>query len=313
VRTLLLFLVFFAAVSADEPTQPEHPRVPTSSPEFLQGVPSALKAVLDSNFEQGLETPGLAASSDQEFQRTIAEINSNSPIASLGNGDPNIEYDVILQPGHYQRTTGRTGTQGKYVSEQALAAYTTNIIVTSLRRSKASVLVVSADSYLHATRSGAGFNGLRCKIFLAIHADGSVRPCSTGPSLGYKRPSQVLAMHMIGLGLADALGYDYTSFRKDNFTANEAGYYMFSQVQAQRLTGLLEVGELTCEKSERELVTSSHAVGANVARALDFVLRTNDVAVLKARETLRNSFLCFERAGLTAIIATDNAAYRALL
>ncbi len=292
-KTWLILLVLFAAVRGEEPTDPEHPRVPTSSQEFLQGVPSALKAVRDSNFEQGLETPGLAASSDQEFQRIIAEINTKAPIAGLGNGDLSIQYDVILQPGHYLRTSGRTGTQGKYVSEQALVAYMTNIIATSLRRSKASVLVVSADNYLRPTRSGTDFNGLRCRIFLAIHADGSDRPCSTGPSLGYKRPSQVLAMHMISLGLADALGYDYANFRKDNFTANEAGYYMFSQIQAQRLTGLLEVGELTCEKSERELVTSSHAIGANVARALDFILRTKEVAVLqKPPGTLiRNSSL----------------------
>src|ERR1019366_592607 len=110
VRTWLLLLVLFAAVWGQEPTDPEHPRVPTSSQEFLQGVFSALKAVRDSNFEQGLETPGLAASSDQEFQRIIAEINAKSPVAGLGNGDPRTQYDVILQPGHYQRTSGRTGT-----------------------------------------------------------------------------------------------------------------------------------------------------------------------------------------------------------
>ena len=47
-------------------------------------------------------------------------------------GDSNIAYDVILQPGHYQRSSGRTGTEGKYISEQALVAYITNIIATNL-------------------------------------------------------------------------------------------------------------------------------------------------------------------------------------
>ncbi len=81
-------------------------------------------------------------------------------------------------------------------------------------------------------------------------------------------------MNFVGLGLADALGYDYADFRKANFTTNEANYYMFSLVHAVRLTGILEVGELTCDRSERELIGSSHAVGNNVARAIDFIIRT---------------------------------------
>ena len=83
-------------------------------------------------------------------------------------------------------------------------------------------------------------------------------------------------MNFIALGLADALLVTITQFRS-NFTANEARYYMFNQVQMTRLTGLLEVGELTCEKSEREMILSSHAIGTNVARAIDFILRTPDL------------------------------------
>jgi N-acetylmuramoyl-L-alanine amidase len=283
-KACLLFLLLLVIVPDNRTDDPEHPRITSSSQEFLQGTPAALKSIQQSNFEEGLETPALAASSEQDFQKLVAEINAKSPIAGVGKGDAAAQYDVILQPGHYLRTSGRTGTQGKYVSEQALVAYMTNIVADSLRHTGKSVLVVSADNYLRPTRFGADFNGLRSKVFLAIHADGSEKPCTTGPSLGYQRPATAFAMNMVGLGLADALGYDYTSFRKDNFTVNEAEYYMFRQVRAGRLTGLLEVGELTCEKSERELITSSHAVGANVARAIDFILRTPEAAALNTPE-----------------------------
>jgi N-acetylmuramoyl-L-alanine amidase len=275
----MLLLLLFAAALSNEQDDSEHPRIATSSQEFVQGTPAALKFLQASSFEQGLETPSLAASSDQDFQKLVDEINAKSPIPGVGIGNAGTTYDVILQPGHYLRTSGRTGTQGKYVSEQALVAYMTSIVATSLRRTGESVLVVSADNYLRPTRSGTDFNGLRSKVFLAIHADGSDRPCTTGPSLGYQRPATALAMNFIGLSLGDALGYDYASFRR-NFTANEADYYMFRQVQAGRLTGLLEVGELTCESTERELISSSHAVGANIARGVDFILRSAETALL---------------------------------
>jgi hypothetical protein len=109
---------------------------------------------------------------------------------------------------------------------------------------------------------------------------GATDPAPLVPSLEYQRPATALTMNFIGLGWADALGYDYSSFRKANYTTNEADYCMFHQVRAMSLTGLIEVGELTCEKSERELITSSHAVGANVASAIDFIIRTPEVAIL---------------------------------
>jgi len=150
----------------------------------------------------------------------------------------------------------------------------TNVIAQSLRSDGDSVLVISADNYLLPTSRNAAFDGLRAKVFLAIHADGSVRPCSTGPSLGYQSDSSLLAMHTVGLGLAYALGYNYSDFNRDNFTANEARYYMFKQVEADRLAGLLEVGELTCPASEKQLITSSKLIGLNIARAVNFIVQT---------------------------------------
>jgi N-acetylmuramoyl-L-alanine amidase len=281
-RLLVLFLLI---TPSDQLDDPEHPRIQTSSQEFVQGTAAALKIIQASKFEEGVETPSLAASSEQDFQKLVKEINAKSPISGVGIGDARTNYDVIIQPGHYLRTSGNTGTQGEYVSEQALVAYLANIVATNLRRTGESVLIVSADSYLHPSHFGTDFNGLHSKLFLSIHADGNALPCSTGPSLGYQAPATAVTMTFVALGLADALGYDYTDFRK-NFTAAEAKYYMFRQVRATRLTGLLEVGELTCKKSERELIVSSHAVGANIARAIDFITRTPEAVALNTPEAL---------------------------
>jgi hypothetical protein len=79
-------------------------------------------------------------------------------------------------------------------------------------------------------------------------------------------------MHAIGWGLSQALGYKYNDFRKDGFTVDAANYYMYKKVKAPIMKGLLEVGELTCPKSEEQLVVGIDAVANNVARALSFVL-----------------------------------------
>jgi N-acetylmuramoyl-L-alanine amidase len=248
----------------------EHPLVQTSSKEFLDSA-GALDALKRSGFGQGLETPSFGASSSEQFKALVSEIKAEKRIQTAV-GNKGTTYDVILQPGHYGRMHGKIGTSGHYVLERALAAYITDIVATKLREGGLSVLVISADNYLRPT-PGKAFDGLKTKVFLSIHADGVSPPCKTGPSLAYKAQTSPYAMHAVGWGLASALGYSYTDFRKDNYTVNEARYYMFSQVQAERLTGLLEMGELTCEDSEKKLIANSKLVGANIARALNFVVQ----------------------------------------
>jgi hypothetical protein len=50
---------------------------------------------------------------------------------------------------------------------------------------------------------------------------------------------------------------------------------LFRQVQAERVTGLLEIGELTCPDTEKQLIISANHIGDNVAQALDFIAKTN--------------------------------------
>jgi N-acetylmuramoyl-L-alanine amidase len=267
---LLAVMILFA----DDLTDAEHPRITASSTAFQESLTSSIEQLKKARFPDGLETPSLGATSNEDFQKAVVNIRAETPIPEVSEGKRGFKYDVILQPGHYGRTTGAVGTAGRLVSERALAAYVTNIAAQRLRSSGNSVLVVSADKYLRPTSKDGAFDGLRAKVFLAIHADGSVQPCSTGLSLAYQSQSSLLAMHAVGWALAAALGYSYSDFRKDNFTVNEAQYYMFRQVRADRLTGLLEIGELTCPATEKQLISFSDLIALNIARGVNFIVQT---------------------------------------
>jgi N-acetylmuramoyl-L-alanine amidase len=250
----------------------EHPQISQSSDDFVRSSASAIEKLKEAKFEDRLERPGFGAVSQEKFEQLVAQISKEAPIKGVELGDRGKKYDVILQPGHYLRATGRVGTTGKFVSERALAAYITNILAQQLRDDGDSVLVVSADHYLRPS-SNTKFDGLTSKIFLAIHLDGSSTPCQGKASLAYPKGSLSFSMHTVGYSLAEALGYNPTDFERDNYTVNEAHYYMFSQVRADRLTGLLEVGELTCELKEKQFIVSADVIAQNVAEALDYVVK----------------------------------------
>jgi N-acetylmuramoyl-L-alanine amidase len=272
-RAALIFLTLAMLITVQDQDS-EHPQITVSSDAFRQSLASSVDKLKKAGFQEGIETPGLGSSSEEQFQQLVGEIRAETPIPDVSQGERGVTYDVILQPGHYGRTSGRVGTAGHFVSERALVAYITNVAAQSLRRDGDSVLVVSADKYLRPTARNAAFDGLRAKVFLAIHADGSVAPCSTHASLAYQSNSSLMSMHAVGWTVAAALGYSYLDFTKDNYTDNEAGYYMFRQVEANRLTGLLEVGELTCPAREKQLIDSSRLIGRNIAYAVNFIVRT---------------------------------------
>jgi N-acetylmuramoyl-L-alanine amidase len=263
-KLILVVLLCSIILLAEQTQSTEHPQISASSSEFLRSAAASVDSLKKVGFATQLETPSLGANSAEQFEKLLAEIKAERPISPVDQPKDGVAYDVILQPGHYGRKSGAVGTAGQLVSERALVSYMTNLVAESLRGANISVLVVSADHYPRT--------GLRSKVFLAIHADGSARPCSTGPSLAYQSNSSLLAMHAVGWSLSAALGYSYTDFKRDNFTADEAKYYMFKHVQAEQLTGLLEVGELTCPKSERTLIGSSNLVGRNIARAVQFIV-----------------------------------------
>lgn len=255
-----------AAVAQEEVTFTE------SSAEFTTAYDEAIKLIRERGLNDKMDAPVFNARTSEELEALAREIAEERPIAEISQGDRAVQYDVILQPGHYGRRTGAVGTQGDRVSERALVAYVTKLIAARLRELDREVLVVSADEFVRDDATTPEWDGLASTTFLAVHADGSVKPCSTGPSLGYSAETSPHAMHAIGFGLASALGYKYQDFRRDNFTANEANYYMFRHVRAGSLEGLLELGELTCTSEEDKLVANADVVAKNVAEAIEFVL-----------------------------------------
>lgn len=194
-----------------------------------------------------------------------ADVKSNVTMPNLARGDISKKYNIVLQPGHYLRKAGRLGTSGKIVSEQQLTAFITANIATNLidgdKDKKLQVLVISADDYDRP---------LNTDIFLSIHADGSEKPCTTGPSLGYGEGSSLLGMHALAFALATSLGQTYEDFQKDNFTTNLSGYYAFKamKLSPKGFAGVLEVGELTCPDREKILIANSLLIAKNVSVAL---------------------------------------------
>ncbi len=251
----------FAAVAVADDEVDDAAHLTKSSEAFEAGADAAM-VELSKGFADNLETRGLGALSDGEVKAAVATIKKEIPIEGISVGKAGDSYDIILQPGHYGRKKGFTGATGARVAERALTAHLVKGIAQELSDSGLRVLIVPADG---VTR------GLKTKIFLSIHADGAAKKCATGPSLAYESDRSLLAMHAIGLSLATAFGYKYKDFRKDGYTTNSAEYYMFKKIEASHLEGLLEVGEITCPKSEDRLLATSKELAYNIAHALKFI------------------------------------------
>jgi N-acetylmuramoyl-L-alanine amidase len=265
-------LALVASVAAADPAD-EHPAVEGKSAEFRQGLNDSVRIMHESHFEDLLEGKGLGSRTKDEVQQGLKAVRSLGKIDDIDYADLSVTYDVILQPGHYGRTSGSgrpLGTQGNLVSEKSLVAYITARLADQLRDQHLKVLVVSADDYPHAQHAGGEYKGLRANAFLAIHADGSKTPCNGHPSLAYEKGTNPFGMHVIAYAISTGLGYKFRDFL-ENFTVNEEKYYMWSQVQSSSMKGLLEVGELTCPSSEENLLGSVDAIATDLAAGLMFV------------------------------------------
>lgn len=188
-----LAFVFSSLVFSQEEAHPKN-----NSEEFKNSIQSALSALQNRKFGDELLAPGFGSAASSEFADTLKAIKTTWNTLVTERGSPEVQYDVIIQAGHYLRKFGATGTEGNFVKEKELTAYLVKGIVENLKKKTTlKVLALSADE----------FNpGLRSKLFLAIHADGSTVGCTTGPSLSYQKKSSTLAMHAIGWALGEALG-----------------------------------------------------------------------------------------------------------
>jgi hypothetical protein len=211
----------------------------------------------------------LIAFSDTDAKFWAEKARTAHRTASVERGDLSKTYDVIIQIGHYPRKTGRTGGQGKFVSEQEVAA----LVAVGLKQQLAgikngnkpfSVLLVGADDYAQRLKS---------KIFLALHTDAAEKQCAVGPSVAYQKIGDAAGMHAVALALAITLSKDAEKFMNDNYTRDEAGYYAFRQFDTVEFKGLLEMSELTCPEQERALLERAAVLSTNLAYAIQFALR----------------------------------------
>jgi len=258
-RLALVFAYFMLAGQSQPASEGEH--LAENSTEFIASRDKTLKTLSAKGFTGSLSRTGLGAVSLDSTRQSAAVIKANVTISSISHGVPDKQYDVILQPGHYGRTSGATGAAGQLVSERDLNAFLVGKIASRLKAQGLNVLVVPADNVV-ANKAG---------IFLSVHAEGSSSPCKAGPSLAYKAGTSPFAMHSIGLATSQALGYQYKDFRADNYTKNSAEYYMYNRVTANKLTGLLEVGEITCPASEKKLVDGADRLAENLAKAIAYI------------------------------------------
>ena len=255
-RTIFLLIVMFGQLSESSATDREEGRIiKDTTSEFNKSESEAQRQLATTGFFNALQPFSLGARAP-----SVTEIKATVVMPNLGRGDPKSEYDVILQPGHYQRISGRVGTSGAQVTEQQLVAFIVANVATYLIGKGVTVLVIPADNF--------DKSGLNTEVFLAIHADGSEKQCTTGPSLGYKHDSSLLGMHALAFALAASMGQTYDDFKKDNFTVDERDYYTFSYIKAQGYSGLLEVGELTCPKVEKALISNALLIAQNLGVAL---------------------------------------------
>jgi N-acetylmuramoyl-L-alanine amidase len=225
--------------------------------QYNQAEQTAEEKLAQTSFFSALQPFGFGAQ-----VASLQDLKSPMKIINMGPGDPKKTYDIIIQPGHYGRTTGRTGTSGPNISEQQLVAYIAGKLAEYLQSQKVNFLVIPADDF--------DKSGLKSQIFLAIHADGSDPPneCKGGPSLGYAQGSSLLGLHAIGFALATSEGQQYADFMKDNFTVNEHHYYAFNYISAKGYSGLLEVGVLSCPAIEKKLIATANLIAFNLGVAL---------------------------------------------
>jgi N-acetylmuramoyl-L-alanine amidase len=223
-----------------------------------------INSVVSSDVAKALTPPEALAFGPTDLKAFAENAKQSYRRLKTDLGDTSKTYDLIVQPGHFARTSGATGSQGKYVSEQEFAARVVEQLAADLRQRDVNIAIVPAD----------GFNKpLRAKIFLSLHTDGSIYPCSSGPSVGYSSTGDAKGMHGIALALSLTLGIDPVRFMRDNYTENLKRYYAFSSMNTAAFKGLLEIGEITCPTQEEIMLSRADLLAKNLAIAVVFALR----------------------------------------
>ncbi len=225
--------------------------------------PSNRRASVAASGEQRPDGLAAAVAATRGAEKLPTTTLAKADMPQFGLGDRNTEYDIVLQPGHYLRTSGATGASGAKTSEQSMASQIVGRMARLLRDRGRTIVVLPADDFRRP---------LKTKVFLTVHFDGADPACSSNSSLGYGDDAHEFASHAFGFALASALGKQPKDFMNDNFTKNLREYYAFKHMNADRFEGIIEVGELSCPAQEEVLIDRAHLVAENLALAVEFML-----------------------------------------
>ena len=163
-----------------------------------------------------------------------------------------INTTVLIQEGHVGRLTGNIGSVHKGIKE----ADWNSLVGKEVER----ILVKKG---IDVARVGAKIPVSNAVIAVALHFDGSNKPCATGASIGHDGSFASRSM-------ARRWKKEYSSFfpfkwHRDNFTENLRDYYGFSRVSATKGFLVLELGEITCDKQMDWLQPRLKEVASTIA------------------------------------------------
>lgn len=107
-----------------------------------------------------------------------------------------------------------------------------------------------------------------------IHFDGSLKPCSSGASIGYHDPAERSAANLWREVYSEYFPFH---FQPDDFTTGLRDYYAFRQVVPRDAALVLELGEVTCPAQRRWLAPRLDFEGRVIAYFLSRLIGKGDV------------------------------------
>jgi N-acetylmuramoyl-L-alanine amidase len=163
-----------------------------------------------------------------------------------------INTTVFIQEGHVGRLTGNIGSVHRDIKEMDW----NRLVGDEVER-------ILEKEGIDVATSGARIPVTNATIAVALHFDGSEKPCSTGASIGHNGSYASRSM-------AKRWKQEYSSFfpfkwHRDNFTPNLSDYYGFSRVSATKGFLVLELGEITCDEQMDWLKPKLNQVASKIA------------------------------------------------
>jgi N-acetylmuramoyl-L-alanine amidase len=163
-----------------------------------------------------------------------------------------IHTTVFIQEGHVGRLMGNIGSVHKGIKE----ADWNHIVGQEIER-------ILKKEGIDVATSGAKIPIANATIAVALHFDGSEKPCSTGASIGHNGSYASKSM-------ARRWKQEYSDFfpftwHRDNFTEDLKNYYGFSRISTTKGFLVLELGEITCDKQMDWLKPKLKQVASKIA------------------------------------------------